>query len=308
MNSELRRSFAFIRLYRSVFEALPSPEDKAAFASALFSFGLDRIPPDFGDNEILRRAWNDVLPDLCYSWEQFEQGKHGGSVTKERKARKHQKAEEQASSPKAQAPAAPPDEPPAPEFLKILKANSSLANIAYSPKPLTRPQWDYMVAVYGGPLTTAILQVLDLAIERKGEEAFWNEPRREGKSVFDVIRGSAGRQQAAFDAWLSGTFPKVADMKPYPLTFPQYLELRSMYGRANVLVKLKQMNETSNLNKRVKTFDVLSEWIKKSVKQGTGHRFGLPSYDDSPTSAKVPEVLGGFDEDFPTKACGSFAF
>ncbi len=303
MKEEPRRGFSFTRLYKMAFESLPTSETKAAFADAVFNYGLDKTLPDFGDNETLKAAWNEVFPDLSYSWTQFEKGTHGGNVTQQRKEGKKSKA--QTTAPKPEPLPVPPDEEPTPAFIKILQ-NNGLCSVACSPKPLTRPQWEYMGKAYGKEYATKLLSILEYWIERKKD--FWDDPKHSGRSVFDLIRTRAEGEMKAFDAWMAEAFPKVASMDPYPLTFPQYLELRKTYGRANVLVKLKQMNELPKLNKRAKAYDVALAWIKRSVKQGTAHRFGLPNFDDAASSPAVPEVLPGFDMDFETKVSGTYPF
>ncbi len=311
MDNDLRRAFTFTRLYRNIYEGLPTDKDRAAFASALFSYGLDRVQPDFGDNDTLKKAWREVLPDLDFGWTQHEQGGRGGSVTQSRKANSKPKAEKKegkASTAAANtAPPLPPDEPPTREFIGCLEKNL-LASIINSPKPLTRLQWSYLCNVYGRPLSTALLSSLEFWIDKKGNRSFWSTADHEGRSVFDILRSAAAMKTESFNRWLKDTFPAVASMDPYPLTLSQYICLRSLYGRANILVKLKQINEMKDLNLKASAFDVLRKFIDRSIKKPEGHKFHLPSHDDRPSSERVPEVKAGFDEEFPFKNCGYYIF
>ena len=58
------------------------------------------------------------------------------------------------------------------------------------------------------------------------------------------------------------------------------------------------------LNRHVEAFNVLKRFIERSIKQGEGHRFGLPRYNDSPSSELVPEVSAGYDQAFCMRVSG----
>ena len=299
MENEIRRYFQFTRLYKSIYEGLPSSDLKADFMHALMAYAFDQTAPDFVGNETLQKAWAEVFPDLCFSWQQRGTGARGVCVSQARRPGKHTKPGK-GTNEETPPPPTPPATKPTPAFVEKLKA-FNLAMVATAPKPLNLQQWDYLCKVYGPEYVTQLLIQIEGYIRRDGAATFW--AKRE-KSVFELLDDRARKMTEAFKSWILEAFPKVASMQPHPLTLCEYLVLCSLYGRANVLVKLKQMNDMERLNRHVKCFDVLERFIKRSIKQGEGHRFGLPRYDDSPTSEKVPEVLAGYDQAFCMRVSG----
>lgn len=303
MQDVTRRYFQFTRLYRSIYESLPSPEAKEDFMRALMAYGFDQTAPDFGDNETLQRAWGEVFPDLCYSWQQRDTGARGGRVTQARRTGKQAKPGK-GTNEEPPPPPTPPATKPTPEFVESLKAYN-LAMVATAPKPINLQQWEYLCKVHGPEYVTQLIIQLETQIRREGAATFW-ETRE--KSVFELLDERARKMTEAFKSWIHEAFPRVASMQPHPLTLGQYLVLSSKYGRANILTKLKQLNDMAGLNKHVRAFDVVELFIKRSIKQGEGHRFGLPRHDDNPTSEKVPEVSAGYDRAFSMKVNGVFTF
>ena len=303
--NEPRRYFSFTRLYRTVFEGLPNFKTKAEFAAAIFSYGLDQDSPDFGDNKILQKAWDEVFPDLCYSWDQREQGRHGGKSKMSRKTRKKSVKSEERSPITSNGPLPLPDNSqPDSDFLEKIRPLFPL--IAEAPKPLTRAQWEYLITSYGDSLISALIPKLESQIKFEDSGVFWKEHEADG--VFELLKNRAEQMTKYYLHWMNETFPKIASMSPHPLTLCDYLELCSHYGRANVLVKLKQMDEKPKLNKAVRCKDVLEDWIEDSINKGENHRFGLKDYDDNPSSDLVPEVEPGYDKKFNMKVCGAYTF
>jgi hypothetical protein len=173
--------------------------------------------------------------------------------------------------------------------------------VATAPKPLNSQQWDYLCQAHGPEYVTQLIIQLEGQIRREGAASFW---KKREKSVFELLDDRARKMTEAFKSWILEAFPKVATMQPHPLTLGEYLVLYSLYGRANVLVKLKQLNDMEGLNKHVEAHSVLKRFIERSIKQGEGHRFGLPAYDNSPSSEAVPEVMPGYDKEFSMSVSG----
>ncbi len=268
---------------------------------ALMSYGFDQTAPDFGGNETLQKAWAEVIPDLSFSWQQRDTGARGGRVTQARRTGKQAKPGK-GTNEEPLPPPTPPATKPTPEFVESLKAYH-LAMVATAPKPLNSQQWDYLCQAHGPEYVTQLIIQLEGQIRREGAASFW---KKREKSVFELLDDRARKMTEAFKSWIHESFPKVASMQPHPLTLGQYLVLSSLYGRANVLIKLRQLNDMEGLNRHVKSFDVLKRFIERSIKQGEGHRFGLPRYDDNPTSEKVPQVLAGYDQGFSMKVNGVY--
>lgn len=314
MEPQIRRYFAFTRLYYEVWANLPSFEQKAKFVESVANYGLDRQEPDLGDDPTLRRAWKTVFPDLSYSWGQRDSGEHGGIVTSTKRTAKPKdtgtgKASEEQGAVLTRSnefEGFPDGGKPKDVFLRFLK-HFELVNLATAPKPLTGEQMRWFVDHFGEITAASLCKYYETYITKHGGTRFWKEYGLTDKSAGALLLDLYRQTAAAFDDWLASTFPKVAKMNK-PLTFAQYHELRVTYGRANLIVKLSQLNDKKVIYKNAAAAATLDNWLNASISKGKSSRFWLPKYDDNVANANISECLPGYDETFDLPCCTPFNY
>lgn len=92
-SSARRDSFIF---YRSFYEAIsrcPADLQNALFR-AVASYGLDRIEPDFSDNQMAAAIWTLIRPQLDATYKRYLNGRKGGAPAGNQNARKQPKTTE----------------------------------------------------------------------------------------------------------------------------------------------------------------------------------------------------------------------
>ena len=296
--TEPRRNFNFVRLYAVVLESLSTPDKKKDFFRAICAYGFDKIQPEFNNDDELLKAWGNVSPELDFSWKQQEQGSRGGAVTQTRN-----KQTKSVTSIKQTAPRPiPPISEPTSQFIEDLKA-ANLQILLAPGKSLNYEQWIWLKDEFGDNVADYLLEEISYWIKKTGVDEFWE--KRSDKTVFEIARKRGQDAAEAYSIWLSESFPNVANMQ-HSLTFKGYSQLRKTYGRSNILVKLDQLNNKKPIYKNASAYEVIEEFIKKSITQGASHRFGLSPFDDSPQSAKVPKIGIGFDKAFDMLSSRSF--
>ena len=294
-----RRYFSFIRLYWEVCNSLSSDSKKVLFLSAVINYGLEQISPDFGDDLELLTAWRKVVPDLVFSWEQRTMGRRGGNVTaaKKNEGTTQNNADDKAKNPNTAAtlPQFPDGGEPTPVFLDYLR-RVGLNALADAPKPLTGEQMRWLHDAFGGITAASVVRWCNNYIKEQGGGKFWKLASMTGKTAGELIYETVIRARDSFNHWHRNTFPRLAQ-HTYPLTLGQYQELREKYGRANVLVKLNQLERKKMLYANTPIARTLDAFIISSIKRRPGSAYWLPPRDDSP-GANYDGCAPGYDTGF----------
>lgn len=313
MTPSIRRYFAFNRLYFEVWANLPTLEHKAQFIEYLANYGFDQQTPDLPDDPVICRAWNTVFPDISHSWEQRTSGEHGGIVSGTNRTAKTKDSTTKKTPPETRDISTktidetfPEGGKPKAAFIDFLKYNE-LHFLSSAPVQMTGEQMRWLVDHLGEVMAASITTYYENYIKQHGGKQFWKDYGLTSKSVGSLILELYKQAARAFDKWLSDTFPKVAQMGR-TLTFPQYHELRTAYGRANLLIKLSQLNGKKVIYKNATAFATLDNWLKASTLKGKSSKFWLPKYDDTVTNANLPECPPGYDEGFDLPCCSSFNY
>ena len=161
--------------------------------------------------------------------------------------------------------------------------DNGLVHLVEGPRPITPDQMRWLYVHCGEGLAADLIRFCD----NRGLE---------GKDVGHDIHETFLQMERAFQLWLKEYFPKVAEMGA-SLTFREYHDLRRTYGRANVLIKISQLNQ-KKIYRNIRAEHALNEFLKSSTSKRAGSAFWLPSYDDSPTCEQLPDFAPGFDAAF----------
>ena len=296
---EARRYFSFMRLYWEVCASLSTDSKKVRFLSAVTEYGLEQSAPDFGDDSELQLAWRKVLPDLVFSWEQRTMGGHGGNVTaaKKNEGTRQNKTDEKAKNQNTEEPLPlfPDGGEPTPAFLDYLR-RVGLDALADAPKPLTGAQMRWLHDVFGDIAAASVARWCDNFIKEHGGGKFWELTSMADTTTGDFVFETITRARDAFDLWHRNTFPRLA-RHAYPLTLGEYQELREKYGRANVLVKLNQLEASKMIYANTKIARIVEKFIISSINRRSDSAYWLPPRDDAP-GADINGCAPGYDAGF----------
>lgn len=298
MEPKIRRNFAFQRLYFELVSHLNEDRQKVRLFEAICLYGFEQQEPNFEDDPLLLNLWTVARAELDFSWAQSQQGQNGGLKSGRRKS-KTAAAKKEATpheQPPVQTEPFPEDAAPAKEFISLMKYNS-LDLLVCAEVPLSGPQFRWLYNHAGVRLTTDLVRNMNNYLKKNGGLEYLSQPDMKERSIGRMILTLYQDAEAAFNTWLNETFPKVARMAQ-TLTLAQYQSIRYSYGRANVLVKLHQLNSKKTIYRNVRAEEILKGWIDKSVTATAGSKFWLKYYDDNVENAHLDSCPVGYDKDF----------
>jgi len=310
MQLQLRRYFAFNRLYYEVLRNLSTSEKKAIFAESVCLYGFEKKEPSFDNDLELCRAWGSVFPDLSYSWEQVKSGTNGGNVSgnvRTKKATVKTSATATKKEPPSQNNVFPisfPDPTEPTEQFKAYITSYGLEYLINAPIPICGPQLRWFIDCVGVTLTTSVMWYINNLIKDNGGNDYWKAPGMETKSVGELCRKAYEQSTDAFNRWMKQTFERLATLdEDKRLLFRQYMTLIRTYGRTNVIVKLDQLNRKKKIYKNITVYNAIDSFIKRSIAKKANSKYSLPSFDDDLNNLHVESCPSGYDKDFYLPFC-----